>query len=184
MEADAEGGIERGTEKGAQDPGLQGVGNHADEADREDTGRGREGSGDIAGNGIDHAEDPGQEEARWEVEAGSVQLWAGAHAMRVLWSGRGGKAEAPDVIGAGKEAQMKAFTNESEFDQAYEKFLADLPQAGNAIRNRHAMMENCFRDYLDAFEKWVFRHAYEAGYAAALAGAESTGGHDSSVRRN
>nr|WP_296440751.1 hypothetical protein [uncultured Acetatifactor sp.] len=79
---------------------------------------------------------------------------------------------------------MKAFTNESEFDQAYEKFLADLPQAGNAIRNRHAMMENCFRDYLDAFEKWVFRHAYEAGYAAALAGAESTGGHDSSVRRN
>ena len=69
-----------------------------------------------------------------------------------------------------KEAQMKAFESESKFDKAYEKFLADLPQAGGVIRNRHARMEDSFRSYLDAFEKWVFRHAYEAGYAAALAG--------------
>lgn len=69
-----------------------------------------------------------------------------------------------------KGAQMKAFESESKFDKAYEKFLADLPQAGGVIRNRHARMEDSFRSYLDAFEKWVFRHAYEAGYAAALAG--------------
>ena len=68
-----------------------------------------------------------------------------------------------------KGAQMKAFESESKFDKAYEKFLADLPQAGGVIRNRHARMEDSFRSYLDAFEKWVFRHAYEAGYAAAMA---------------
>ena len=68
-----------------------------------------------------------------------------------------------------KEVQMKAFASESDFDEAYEKFLADLPQAGIAVRSRHERMEASFRKYLDAFEQWVFRHAYEAGYAAAMA---------------
>ncbi|WP_300772341.1 hypothetical protein [uncultured Acetatifactor sp.] len=68
-----------------------------------------------------------------------------------------------------KEVQMKAFASESDFDEAYEKFLADLPQAGIAVRSRHERMERNFTAYLDAFEKWVFRHAYEAGYAAAMA---------------
>ena len=71
--------------------------------------------------------------------------------------------------GMEKEVQMKAFANESEFDEAYERFLADLPQAGIAVRSRHERMERNFTAYLDAFEKWVFRHAYEAGYAAAMA---------------
>lgn len=74
-----------------------------------------------------------------------------------------------------KEAQMKAFASESEFDGAYEKFLANLPQASGVIRNRHARMESCFQAYLDALERWVFRHAYEAGYAAALAGTADVG---------
>ena len=64
---DAEGGAERRTEEGAQTPGLQGVGHHADEADREDPGGGREGPGDIAGDSLDHAEDSGQEEAGREI---------------------------------------------------------------------------------------------------------------------
>ena len=71
--------------------------------------------------------------------------------------------------GVEKEARMKAFASESEFDKAYERFLADLPQAGGVIRRRHEKMEASFRAYLDAFEKWLFRHAYEAGYAAAMA---------------
>nr|WP_300816144.1 hypothetical protein [uncultured Acetatifactor sp.] len=71
--------------------------------------------------------------------------------------------------GVEKEARMKAFASESEFDKAYERFLADLPQASGVIRHRHEKMEASFRDYLDAFEKWLFRHAYEAGYAAAMA---------------
>ncbi len=62
----------------------------------------------------------------------------------------------------------KAFTNEAEFEEKYERFLGDLPQAGEEIRDGHARMESSFRDYLDAFEKWVFRHAYECGYAAAM----------------
>ena len=63
----------------------------------------------------------------------------------------------------------KAFLNEDEFEGAYERFLANLPQAGRAVTDSHDRMEECFRDYLDAFEKWVFRHAYESGYAAAVA---------------
>ena len=63
----------------------------------------------------------------------------------------------------------KAFLNEDEFEGAYERFLADLPQAGRRITDSHDRMESSFRDYLDAFEKWVFRHAYESGYAAAVA---------------
>ena len=51
-----------------------------------------------------------------------------------------------------KEAQMKAFASESEFDRAYEKFLADLPQASGLIRHKHARMESCFQAYLDAFQ--------------------------------
>ena len=73
-----------------------------------------------------------------------------------------------------KEAQMKAFTSESEFDDAYERFLADLPQAGEEITGGHERMESSFLAYLDAFERWVFRHAYECGYAAAMA-ADSAG---------
>ena len=68
-----------------------------------------------------------------------------------------------------KEVQMKACASDSDVDEAYEKFLADLPQAGSAVRSRHERMERNFTAYLDAFEKWVFRHAYEAGYAAAMA---------------
>ena len=68
-----------------------------------------------------------------------------------------------------------AFRNEEEFEEAYVKFLASLPQAGKRITDSHEKMEACFLDYLDAFEKWVFRHAYEAGYAAAMAGTEGTG---------
>lgn len=63
----------------------------------------------------------------------------------------------------------KAFLSEDEFEGAYERFLADLPQAGRRIADCHERMESSFRDYLDAFEKWVFRHAYESGYAAAVA---------------
>ena len=72
-----------------------------------------------------------------------------------------------------KEAQMKAFASESEFDDAYERFLASLPQAGKRITDSHEKMEACFLDYLDAFERWVFRHAYESGYAAAMAAVSS-----------
>ena len=71
--------------------------------------------------------------------------------------------------GVEKEARMKAFASESEFDKAYERFLADLPQASGVIRRRYEKMEASFRAYLDAFERWLFRHAYEAGYAAATA---------------
>lgn len=77
--------------------------------------------------------------------------------------------------GVEKEAWMKAFASESEFDKAYERFLADLPQASGVIRRRHKKMEASFRDYLDAFEKWLFRHTYEAGYAAAMAVASGAG---------
>lgn len=69
----------------------------------------------------------------------------------------------------------KAFLSEDEFEEAYERFLADLPQAGRRIADCHERMESSFRDYLDAFEKWVFRHAYESGYAAAVAGAANRG---------
>ncbi len=72
-----------------------------------------------------------------------------------------------------------AFRSEAEFEDAYERFLANLPQAGDAITGSHARMESSFRDYLDAFEKWVFRNAYESGYAAATAaciGGPDTGG--------
>ena len=67
-----------------------------------------------------------------------------------------------------------AFRNEEEFEEAYVKFLASLPQAGKRITDSHEKMEACFLDYLDAFERWVFRHAYECGYAAAMA-ADSAG---------
>ena len=73
-----------------------------------------------------------------------------------------------------KEAQMKAFASESEFDDAYERFLEGLPQESGVIRHRHEKMEASFLAYLDAFERWVFRHAYECGYAAAMA-ADSAG---------
>lgn len=68
-----------------------------------------------------------------------------------------------------KEDVPRAFSNEAEFDEAYERFLADLPQAGEAIKSSHEEMEASFRDYLDAFEKWVFYNAYKSGYAAAMA---------------
>lgn len=68
-----------------------------------------------------------------------------------------------------KEAVMpKAFLSEAEFEEAYEKFLGNLPSAGKRIMDSHDKMEVCFRDYLDAFERWVFRQAYEDGYAAAV----------------
>lgn len=76
-----------------------------------------------------------------------------------------------------KEVQMKAFANESEFDKAYEDFLAGcLQKAGREVVDSHAKMERSFQSYLDAFEKWVFRNAYEGGYAAALAGAADARG--------
>ena len=76
-----------------------------------------------------------------------------------------------------KEGQMKAFANESEFDKAYEDFLAGcLQKAGREVVDSHAKMERSFQSYLDAFEKWVFRNAYEGGYAAALAGAADARG--------
>jgi hypothetical protein len=63
---------------------------------------------------------------------------------------------------------VKVFTNETEFNDAYERFLASLPRADDKIIENHERMETCFRDYLDAFEKWIFCHAYASGYAAAM----------------
>ncbi len=62
----------------------------------------------------------------------------------------------------------KVFANEAKFEEAYERFLGNLPEAGKVIRDRHAIMESSFRDYLDSFERWVFRHAYEHGYETAM----------------
>mgnify|MGYP001027886048 CR=1 FL=1 len=65
-------------------------------------------------------------------------------------------------------AIVKVFANETEFNDAYERFVASLPRADDEIIENHERMETCFRDYLDAFEKWIFRHAYASGYAAAM----------------
>ena len=67
------------------------------------------------------------------------------------------------------EDMPQAFSDEAEFEEAYERFLGGLPKAGKGITDSHEKMEACFLDYLDAFERWVFRHAYECGYAAAIA---------------
>ena len=74
-----------------------------------------------------------------------------------------------------KEDVPRAFSNEAELEVAYEQFLANLPQAGKGISDSHERMEACFRDYLDAFERWVFRNAYESGYAAAMGRIGGTG---------
>ena len=71
--------------------------------------------------------------------------------------------------GMEKKARMKAFASEPEFEEAYVKFLAGLPQAAEEITGGHERMESSFMAYLDAFERWIFRHAYECGYAAAMA---------------
>ena len=62
----------------------------------------------------------------------------------------------------------KAFASEAEVEEAYVRFLGNLEDAGDIIRDRHARMESSFSDYLDAFERWVFRHAYEYGYEVAM----------------
>ena len=68
-----------------------------------------------------------------------------------------------------KEAdKQKAFSGTAEFEERYEKFLGKLGDAGGTIRDRHAGMESSFMSYMDAFERWVFRHAYEYGYEVAM----------------
>ena len=75
-----------------------------------------------------------------------------------------------------KEDVSKAFSSETEFEEAYERFLVGLPQAGEEITGGHERMESSFMAYLDAFERWVFLHAYESGYTAAMAaGSGGTG---------
>ena len=82
-----------------------------------------------------------------------------------------------------KEAVMpKAFLSEAEFEEAYEKFLGNLPSAGKRITDSHDKMEVCFRDYLDAFERWVFRQAYEDGYVAAVSRARGVDKEDAVER--
>ncbi len=67
-----------------------------------------------------------------------------------------------------KENRSRAFASEAELEKAYVRFLGNLEDAGDMIRDRHARMESSFSDYLDAFERWVFRHAYEYGYEVAM----------------
>lgn len=72
----------------------------------------------------------------------------------------------------------KAFRDEAEFEAEYERFLSGRPQAGEEVRDSHERMEASFRDYLDIFGMWVFRHAYECGYAAAISKAADGGDGD------
>lgn len=74
-----------------------------------------------------------------------------------------------------KEDMSKAFSDEAEFEETYVRFLENLPPAWKGIPDSHERLDACFLDYLDAFERWVFRHAYEGGYVAAM---ERIGGAD------
>ena len=74
--------------------------------------------------------------------------------------------------------QMKKFANEAKFEEAYEKFLAKLPQAGRVITDRHAEMASSFMRYLDAFERMIFRHVYESGYAESMSRARGVDKED------
>ena len=60
------------------------------------------------------------------------------------------------------------FPDEEIFNKIYEKCLEDRPQATEEIRETYGAMHDNFERYLSAIEEWMFRHAYQCGYEAAL----------------
>lgn len=82
-----------------------------------------------------------------------------------------------------KKADVKdVFANEAEFEEAYASFLETVSPVGKDVTDNHEKMDSCFRDYLDAFEKWVFRQAYEDGYVAAMSRARGMDKEDAVER--
>ena len=60
------------------------------------------------------------------------------------------------------------FPNEETFQKIYEECLGTIPQATEAIKSSYAGMGKMFEKYLAATEEWMFRHAYQCGYEAAV----------------
>lgn len=60
------------------------------------------------------------------------------------------------------------FPNEETFQKIYEECLTTIPNATEAIKSSYAGMNNMFDKYLAATEEWMFRHAYQCGYEAAM----------------
>lgn len=60
------------------------------------------------------------------------------------------------------------FPNEETFQKIYNECLETTPQATEAIKSSYAGMNNMFDKYLAATEEWMFRHAYQCGYEAAM----------------
>ncbi len=60
------------------------------------------------------------------------------------------------------------FPDEETFQRIYAECLTATPQATEAIKSSYDGMNDMFNKYLDATEEWMFRHAYQCGYEAAM----------------
>ncbi len=60
------------------------------------------------------------------------------------------------------------FPNEETFQKIYEECLESIPQATEAIKSSYAEMGLQFGKYIAATEEWMFHHAYQCGYEAAI----------------
>lgn len=60
------------------------------------------------------------------------------------------------------------FPNEETFQRIYAECLTTTPQATGVIKSSYAGMNDMFDKYLAATEEWMFRHAYQCGYEAAM----------------
>lgn len=60
------------------------------------------------------------------------------------------------------------FPNEEAFQETYAECLGTIPKATEAIKSTYAEMGKMLEKYLAATEEWMFRHAYQCGYEAAM----------------
>ena len=67
-----------------------------------------------------------------------------------------------------KSIEKKVFPNEETFQKIFLECLENAPTATEAIKSSYSGMDSMFNNYIEAIEEWIFRHAYQCGYEAAL----------------
>lgn len=60
------------------------------------------------------------------------------------------------------------FQNEEIYQKIFLESLESIPQATEAIKKSYSEMGSVFEEHIGAIEEWMFRHAYECGYRAAM----------------
>lgn len=73
--------------------------------------------------------------------------------------------------------KKQVFQNEEEFQKIYDECLERMPDAPAKNAELYELMQNAFDEYLDAHNEYIFRSAYQLGYAAAVEAAAQNERH-------